>query len=324
MANNCNDLHIGYDLTILQYIVMFVMYCINIVFAGVMSNIGTLTAAHRYGTHKAFKAKWPLRVILVVLQTLSGQKTLIEWARDHHTHHKYEGTNADAVNINRGFFFAHMGWLMLKRHPECEQKRSNVNVDYLWSDPIVRFQYNYYEPLVAVFCIIIPTLIPIYLFNETIVNSFHLCFLIRYAYTLQLSFCGNSLAHINYGSKPYDKSMTSVHNDHLIYATLGGAYHNYHHVYPWDYSESEFGWDVNFNVNTAFIDLFHAIGWAYDLKKAPKDMIEKRKERTGGQQKLNFIQKNPIYDWIYGFFLSSIAVWILLPTKAIYNALNEV
>lgn len=169
----------------------------RVLVAGVLSNIGTLTAAHRYGTHKAFKANWPLRVILMVLQTLSGQKTMIEWARDHHTHHKFEGTNADVVNINRGFFFAHVGWLMIKRHPECEEKRSKIDVDYLWSDPVMRFQYNYYEVLVTIFCIVIPTLIPYYLFGETLVNSFHLCFLIRYAYTLQLSFCGNysSLVH---------------------------------------------------------------------------------------------------------------------------------
>ncbi len=163
---------------------------IQYIFSGIASNIGTLTAAHRYATHKSFKAKWPLRIILCLLQTLSGQKTMIEWARDHHTHHKYEGTNADVVNINRGFFFAHMGWLMIKRHPECEEKRSKIDVNYLWSDPIVRFQYNFYEPLVVLFCIIIPTLIPYYLFDESLFISFHLCFLIRYAYTLQLSFCG--------------------------------------------------------------------------------------------------------------------------------------
>ena len=163
---------------------------IAILSTGVFSNIGTLTSAHRYGTHKAFKANYPLRVILMLLQTLSGQKTMIEWARDHHTHHKFEGTNADVVNINRGFFYAHMGWLMIKRHPECEEKRSKIDVDYLWSDPVMRFQYNHYEVLVALLSIVIPTLIPYYLFDETLVNSFHLCFLIRYAYTLQLSFCG--------------------------------------------------------------------------------------------------------------------------------------
>ena len=35
---------------------------------------------------------------------------------------------------------------------------------------------------------------------------------------------GNSVAHIDVGPKPYDKTMTSVHNDQLIYATLGGMY----------------------------------------------------------------------------------------------------
>ncbi|XP_054154134.1 stearoyl-CoA desaturase 5-like, partial [Oppia nitens] len=281
----------------------------------VLSNIGVITGAHRYGTHRAFKAKWPLRVILLSLQTFSGQKSMIEWARDHHSHHKYEGTDADVVNINRGFFYAHIGWIMIKLLPECSEKRKQLDVSYLWSDPIIRFQYKYYEPLVVIFCILVPTLMPMFMFGETFVNSYHLCFLLRYVYVLQLSFCGNSVAHIDCGTKPYDKSMTSVHNNLFNYAALGGVYHNYHHVYPRDYSASEFGWDVNFNVNTAFIDFFHWIGWAYDLKKVPQEVIDKRKQRTGGPQTKTFIQNNVIYDWIYGFFMSSIVFWILLSIR---------
>lgn len=46
-------------------------------------------------------------------------------------------------------------------------------------------------------------------------------------------------------------------------AAFGEGWHNYHHVFPWDYKTSEFG-DYKFNVSTAFIDFFAKIGWARD------------------------------------------------------------
>jgi stearoyl-CoA desaturase (delta-9 desaturase) len=132
------------------------------------------------------------------LQTLSGQKTIIDWALDHLTHHKFEGTNADAVSINRGFFFAHIGWLMMKRHPDCEEKRSKIDVKYLWSDPIVKFQYDYYIPLVLLINVIIPTFIPYFLFGETVINGFFICFVFRYVYTMELALSGESLLNLQY------------------------------------------------------------------------------------------------------------------------------
>lgn len=62
--------------------------------------------------------------------------------------------------------------------------------------------------------------------------------------------------------------------------TLGEGWHNYHHVFPWDYKAAELG-DYKLNLTTAFIDFFAKIGWAYDLKTVSSDIIRKRVERTG-------------------------------------------
>ena len=60
----------------------------------------------------------------------------------------------------------------------------------------------------------------------------------------------------------------------------GEGWHNYHHVFPWDYKTAELG-NYKYNITTAFIDLCAAFGLAYDLKTAPRDMIKKRVDRTG-------------------------------------------
>lgn len=66
----------------------------------------------------------------------------------------------------------------------------------------------------------------------------------------------------------------------VAFLTSGEGWHNYHHVFPWDYKASELG-DYTFNTTTAFIDFFAKIGWAYDLKTVSAYTVSKRVERTG-------------------------------------------
>ena len=61
---------------------------------------------------------------------------------------------------------------------------------------------------------------------------------------------------------------------------FGEGWHNYHHVFPWDYKAAELG-NYKYNITTAFIDFFAALGLAYDLKTASTEMIKKRIDRTG-------------------------------------------
>lgn len=54
----------------------------------------------------------------------------------------------------------------------------------------------------------------------------------------------------------------------------GEGFHNYHHVFPWDYRASEFNWYI-LNHSAFFIDMFAKIGWAYNLKKPSLDLIKR-------------------------------------------------
>ena len=60
--------------------------------------------------------------------------------RDHRQHHKFSDTDADPHNASRGFFFSHIGWLMVKKHPEVLRKGSAVDMSDLTNDPLVMFQ----------------------------------------------------------------------------------------------------------------------------------------------------------------------------------------
>lgn len=73
---------------------------------GLFAGIGITAGAHRLWAHRTYKAKLPLRVFLMIGQTIAGQNTIYTWSRDHRVHHKYSDTNGDPHNTRRGFFFA--------------------------------------------------------------------------------------------------------------------------------------------------------------------------------------------------------------------------
>jgi len=68
------------------------------------------------------------------------QNHIYEWVRDHRVHHKYTDTNADPHNASRGFFFSHIGWLMVRKHPDVREKGKGVEMADLERDPFVVWQ----------------------------------------------------------------------------------------------------------------------------------------------------------------------------------------
>ncbi len=132
-----------------------------------------------------------------------SQNDLFEWCRDHRVHHKFSETDADPHNSNRGFFFAHVGWLLTKKHPDVILKGKQIDCSDLMNDPVIRIQKRYrisesteftesvfhnnmrgfnfeyshvfcrfYILFYLVFCFLLPTLIPVYFWSETWINSF--------------------------------------------------------------------------------------------------------------------------------------------------------
>ena len=55
-------------------------------------------------------------------------------------HHKFSETDADPHNAKRGFFFSHMGWLLVRKHPEVIKKGKTIDCSDLLEDPIVYYQ----------------------------------------------------------------------------------------------------------------------------------------------------------------------------------------
>jgi stearoyl-CoA desaturase (delta-9 desaturase) len=83
-----------------------------------ITGLGITAGVHRLWAHRSYRANTPYRVLLMLMNSIANQGPIYHWARDHRVHHKFSETDADPHNATRGFFFAHMGWLLVKKHPK--------------------------------------------------------------------------------------------------------------------------------------------------------------------------------------------------------------
>lgn len=268
------------------------------VFLHFLGGMGITAGAHRCWSHKAYKARTPLKLLLTFMQTLAFQNSIWEWVRDHRVHHKYAETNADPHNAKRGFFFAHIGWLLCRKHDLVRVKGKQLDMSDIESDPILAFQKKYHLPLGLLLSFVMPTVVPHQLWGESLFNGFLVGGLFRYAFTLHMTWLVNSAAHM-WGSKPYDQSINPSENKSVAFWAFGEGWHNYHHVFPWDYKTAELG-HYRYNFTTAFVDFFAAIGWAYDLKTVKKSVVVQRVQRTGDGSWSNHdahSHENAVWGW---------------------------
>ncbi|KAK0177487.1 hypothetical protein PV328_001537 [Microctonus aethiopoides] len=244
-----------------------------------MATFAITAGVHRLWTHRSYKAKLPLRIILATLYYSAGMNKIYDWVRDHRIHHKYTDTEADPHDSNRGFWFSHVGWLMMKKKNIVKQRGEGIDMTDILQDPVVQFFDRNYAKLNTLFTFIVPVFIPIFFFNQDVKWTIMSQIFIRYTYILNVTWSVNSFAHI-YGYRSYDKSIRSTENVWVALAASGEGWHNYHHVFPWDYQAAELKSFI-FNTTKFWIDFFAKIGWAYDLKYATTQHIEKVVETKG-------------------------------------------
>jgi stearoyl-CoA desaturase (delta-9 desaturase) len=199
--------------------------------------------------------------------SMANEGSIFHWVRDHRVHHKYSETNADPHNATRGFFFAHCGWLLIKKHPDVIKAGRDIDLTDLLNDPVVMFQKKC-DPWINVFmCFFFPAIISTALWGEDFWNGVMVTGFLRYVVVLHFTWMVNSAAHL-YGDHPYDTASYPAENPFVAIVTGGEGWHNWHHKYPYDYATSEFGGFAQYNLGKGAIDLFCWLGLAWGRKRA--------------------------------------------------------
>lgn len=232
------------------------------------SGLGITAGTHRLWSHKSYAASRPLRWFLMCMNCMAFQGSILEWSRDHRTHHKGSETNADPHNASRGFFFAHCGWIMVRKHDQVKIQGKKINLQDLYDDQVVMFQHRHYLSLALVWCYVLPTLFGVLVTGGSWTKGFWIAGVFRHVWVLHMTWCVNSVAHF-WGTRPYAPDINPAENWFVSLCAIGEGWHNYHHAFPSDYATGEFGvLSGQWNPTTLFIDACTAMGWAWDLKRS--------------------------------------------------------
>ncbi|PZC85543.1 hypothetical protein B5X24_HaOG216651 [Helicoverpa armigera] len=251
----------------------------SVIFAYAMvcfSGFGITAGAHRYWAHKAFKATTPLRIIMLLGFASAGQNTIYQWVRNHRIHHKYSDTESDPHNRERGLFFSHIGWLLMKKKPEVTSKAKEIDMSDIENDALLTWHRKHLDIVNPLMTFVIPTLIGMVLWGEgwKAAVAWQCC--IRFLFVYHSELTVNSLGH-TIGYKPYDTSINPAENAIISALTGGEGWHNFHHSFPFDYKAAE--WSHTFDFTTDLIHFFEKFGWVYDKREVTKDFIKKYAEQ---------------------------------------------
>lgn len=221
------------------------------------------------------------------------------WARDHRAHHRFTDTEKDPYSVEKGFWYSHMGWMVIKQNPK---RIGRTDITDLNEDPIVVWQHKNFLKVVTFMGLIFPTLVAGLGWGDWW-GGYVYAGILRTFVVQQATFCVNSLAHW-LGEQPFDDRDSP--RDHVItaFVTLGEGYHNFHHEFPSDYRNA-IQW-YQYDPTKWVIWTCKQLGLAYDLKEFCANEIEKgrlqQKQKKLDQQRVALdwgkpIDQLPVIEW---------------------------
>lgn len=234
----------------------------------ILNGMAITAGYHRLWAHRTYEAHWSVRLFLMLFGSMATQNSILIWASGHRTHHRHiDDDERDPYSAGRGFWFSHIGWMLRKYESGKDDFR---NAPDLLNDPIVMFQHNYYVPLVVLMNVGLPALIGY--FAGDVGGVLLLAGLVRLVWCHHTTFFINSLAHM-WGTRPYTDENSARDNGLLSLFTYGEGYHNYHHIFQYDYRNG-IRW-YQFDPTKWLIFTLSCVGLTSNLKRCPEFAIEK-------------------------------------------------
>ncbi len=193
---------------------------------------------HRLFAHVAFQARWPVRLATLIFGAAAFENCALAWVSDHRRHHKHVDHEEDPYDISKGFWHAHIGWILFKLDPEPPWD----NVADLRKDKLVMWQDRFYVTIAVSVGFALPALLG-YLHNGWLgaLGGFLLGGVARVTAVQHMTFFINSLCH-TIGSQPYSDRCSARDSWLMALFTFGEGYHNYHHEFQHDYRNGVKWW----------------------------------------------------------------------------------
>lgn len=243
-----------------------------IIFAAA-TNLSITAGYHRLFSHRSYEAHPLMKLLLLMVGSSGFQGSALKWSSDHRRHHANIDTDDDPYSIEKGFWYAHMGWMFYKESVGLEIKAPD-----LLKDKLVVNQDKYYLIWAIGSGFLFPTLVGwalgSWLAGLVVAGS------LRIFLTQQSTFFVNSLCH-TLGRKTYSKEISARDSLLVAFLTHGEGYHNFHHKFQLDYRNGIkwYQWDPT----KWTILLMKWAGLAQKLKTIPAQEILRARLQVEGQ-----------------------------------------
>ena len=234
----------------------------------IASGLSITLGYHRLFAHLSFRAKLPIKFLTAVFGATALENSVLEWCSDHRRHHKNTDQDDDPYNIQRGFLYAHMGWILLR---PINGDWPLTNVNDLKKDPLLGWQHKWWGPIGIFVGFGLPAVIG-FLMGGGIgaLAGFLIAGVARLVMVHHMTFFINSLCH-TIGTQPYSKRCSAKDSWLMALFTFGEGYHNFHHEFQHDYRNGVKSWQ--FDPTKWMIWVLSKLGLTSDLRKASESKI---------------------------------------------------
>ncbi len=229
---------------------------------------------HRLFSHLTFQASWPIRLLTLIFGAGAFENSVLMWASEHRRHHKHVDYDDDPYCISKGFFFAHIGWLLFKLNND----EPYDNVADLQKDKLICWQDRHVQTIAVLVSFGLPAAIG-FLWNGWVgaLGAFLIAGVARIVVLQHCTFLINSACH-TIGRQPYSTKCSARDSFLLAWFTFGEGYHNYHHEFQHDYRNGVKPWQVD--PTKWLIWTLSKLGLVRGLRRVPAAKIQAAERAT--------------------------------------------
>ncbi len=262
----------------------------------IVTGLSVTAGYHRLFSHRTYKASWPVRVFFLLFGAGAFEGSAVEWCTDHRRHHLYTDTDKDPYNIKKGFWYAHLGWLIFLD----TSKRDFNNVKDLTNDPLVKFQHRFFVFLAFIMGFGLPMAIAS-LWGDPW-GGLIIAGALRIAFLQQMTFCINSVCHM-FGKRTYSEKLSARDNWFTALFTFGEGFHNFHHQFMFDYRNGIRFYD--FDPSKWLIRGLAYLGLVSELKCVSQKQLLQYRIRNEEHQLIHVVKQHSeallhsVEHWLY-------------------------
>ncbi len=196
------------------------------------AGVGVTLGYHRLITHRSFRApKW-FEYVLLFCGMLACQSPL-EWVAKHRMHHHFSDTAEDPHDINKGFWWTHVGWILHKL--PCDHSMG-LYVKDIARDPVYRF----FDRTMLLWQLVLGIVLFLIGGLPFVVWGMF----VRLVAVYHSTWFVNSATH-SFGYRSYDVGDQSTNCWWVALISYGEGWHNNHHEFPRSARHGLRWWEVD-------------------------------------------------------------------------------